>query len=223
MLRQGFDRGASPRSRRSEGVLRVGCGPRTFAGPSRAMGTRPSGSFSDLVVSAFPRAPGALARTAEEEVETWVDQSYRTPATRVEVNGEPAFIPYRIHFAGLLESDSIDVLSESAACLLSRSTDGHLRQRALGRVLATEEAWAVPYVVLPLGEYVVEIGKDIFGATPRLNRGLYGQFVRENRSVIQLLRARAVSYWNCYYRHKYPDRRDYPPLAALSEIEAWAI
>jgi hypothetical protein len=84
------------------------------------------------------------------------------------------------------------------------------------------EAWVIPFIAFPVGEYVVEIVEDIRLSLPLLDRDAYTQFVRENRSTMRLLRARAVSYWDCYYRHAYPDRKDYPGIVVLNELEAWA-
>ncbi len=60
-------------------------------------------------------------------------------------------------------------------------------------------------------------------ALPALDRGLYANFVRENRAMMRKLRSKATSYWDCYYRTLYPDRGEYPGLAFLYEIERWAV
>ena len=186
------------------------------------MATQQSKSFSDVTLSAFPAAAVQIARMAEKEVSNWVLQTHRTPATRVEINGSPAFIPYRIHFSNLHGHAVVDTVSSAAVCLLSRSTDGYIRQQALRRILMSQENWVVPYIVLLLGDYVVEIGNEINDELHNLNRMIYIDFIRENRSTMRSIRSRAVSYWNCYYRHKYPQMKNYPPLAAFRELEAWA-
>jgi alanyl-tRNA synthetase len=179
-------------------------------------------SFSAIALAAFPRALAGLAQAAEQEVGGWVDPSYRTAATRVEIDGRSAVIPYRIHFKGLADHEAIETISVAAVCLISRSTDGYLRQRAIRRILNVQEKWVAPYIVLPLGEYVDEISSDIFMSLAQLKRDIYAQFVLENRSLMRSLRARAISYWDCYYRASYPERRGYPALAALHGLETWA-
>ncbi len=136
--------------------------------------------------------------------------------------GGGVFVASRFHFAGLHDHMIADVVSVAAACLLTRSTDGYLRQRALRRIVSIQEPWTLPYVVLLLGEYVVEIAQDILKTLPEFDQRLCIRFVQENRPLMRLLRARAASYWNCYYRPDYPEQRDYPALQALRELEVWA-
>jgi hypothetical protein len=107
-------------------------------------------------------------------------------------------------------------------CLFTRSTDGYQRQRALQSILTFNEPWSIPYVVLLSGEYVVGIVNDICDAIPTLDRGRYIDFVGENRSLMKRLRAKATSYWNCYYGTTYPQRSTYPGLAFLHQLEDWA-
>ena len=90
------------------------------------------------------------------------------------------------------------------------------------RILDATQPWALPFILLPAGEYVVEIIADLVAALPALDRSLYADFVRENRPLLRLLRSRANSYWNCYYRRDYWDKSRYPALIFLREIESWA-
>ena len=69
---------------------------------------------------------------------------------------------------------------------------------------------------------VVEIAADLTTALPKLDRATYADFVRANRPLLRLLRSRANSYWNCYYRRDYWDKSRYPPLVFLREIASWA-
>jgi len=68
----------------------------------------------------------------------------------------------------------------------------------------------------------VEIVQDIQSSLPLLDRDIYANFVRENRPAMQLLRSRAASYWDCYHRRAYPDKRAYPGMAVLNQLEQWA-
>ena len=76
--------------------------------------------------------------------------------------------------------------------------------------------------MLLLSEYIVEIARDILNSLPDFDRLLYSRVVQENHPLMRFLRARAGSYWNCYYRGNYPERGDYPALQALNELERWA-
>jgi len=139
------------------------------------------------------------------------------------VLGEDVHVPYRLHF--LSGVDSIQYLGQKSPlvrCLMSRSTDGHRRQIALRSILALKEAWIIPFVVFLVGEYVIEIVQDVHASLQTLDRGAYVNFVRENRSTMRLLRSRATSYWDCYHRRAYPDKRDYPGMVVLDQLEQWA-
>lgn len=85
-----------------------------------------------------------------------------------------------------------------------------------------QSVWVAPFVVMLLGEYVIEIVEDIRDALPSLDQSVYANLLRENRQTVQKLRARATSYWYAYHRQQYPQKRDYPGLQALHELETWA-
>ena len=95
---------------------------------------------------------------------------------------------------------------------MARSTDGYERHKALKGIIALKEPWAIPYVVLLSGEYVVEIAKEMAASLPSLDREAYINFVRENRALMRRLRSKATSYWDCYYRTEYPQKEAYPGL-----------
>ena len=73
-----------------------------------------------------------------------------------------------------------------------------------------------------LGDYVVEVVEVICEALPQLDQALYRNFVRENRAAVRTIRAQATSYWAAYYRDRFPEKRDYPALKALHQMETWA-
>jgi hypothetical protein len=178
--------------------------------------------FADAAIAAFPHSMRSMALQAVQDLVADVDDSYRQPSRRVTVSGEEVHVPYRFHFIATEVIRYPAHRSPLARCLLSRSTDGHLRQSALRSILTYEEAWVIPFIVLLVGEYVVEIVEEIQSHLPTMNQSPYVHFVRENRDTMRLLRARAVSYWDRYYRQAYPDRKDYPGLAVLSQLEQWA-
>lgn len=174
-------------------------------------------------VAAFPRSLCALARETAQDLAAKVDDGYRSQSYRMDVLGEDVHIPYRLHF--LTDADSIQYLNQRsplARCLLSRSTNGHRRQIALRSILGLKETWIIPFVVFPVGEYVVEIIQDIQASLLALDRSAFANFIRENRSTMRVLRSRATSYWDCYHRLAYPDKRSYPGMVVLNQLEQWA-
>lgn len=182
-------------------------------------------TLSQVAVAAFPFEYRAGAQAAAEMLEPFVDSSYRQRSIGAQLLGRPVNIPYRIHFHESIASPApaiFDRKSLAAACLQTRSTDGYMRHTALRAIVDLSDPVTVAFVVLLAGEYVVEIIQDIVAAIPTLERHSYANFVRENRRLIPQLRAKATSYWDCYYRTLFPQRRNYPGLAFLREIEVWA-
>jgi hypothetical protein len=165
-----------------------------------------------------------MAEGAATALAAHVDGRYWAQPVAAVVLGRPLLIPYRIHFVGIDEAwpQLRGKFSPAIQCLCTRSTDGHVRQAALRSVLCMDEPWAVPFVVLLACEYVVEIITDIVASLPTLKRSIYAEFVRENRHLMQRLRSKATSYWNCYYRGSYPDQSTYPGFVFLHRLETWA-
>ena len=133
------------------------------------------------------------ARDAARELAAAVDDRYRQPTEPSHVKGGQVDIPSRLHFTkGAFELAHLDRLSVPARCLLTRSTDGHLRQRALATIIDAPLAWVAPFVAFLLGDYVVEIVRDIEAALPSLDQAVYADFARENRQAMRLLRPRNI-------------------------------
>jgi len=179
-------------------------------------------AFEDVAVAAFPSSMRTAALKAARELMPLLDDGYRAGAFEVRLAGETIAIPDRLHFPDPPTDDVLVTLSPPACCLVSRSTSGYVRQRAIRVSLAHGDPWVMPFTARLLGEYVAEIAEDIRLALPSQDRSAWRAFVRENRAFMRLLKARAVSYWNVYYRADYPQRRDFPGLAALRLLEAWA-
>lgn len=172
------------------------------------------------ILRAFPVA----LRPEAAEVAAALPPSQFAPVDSVEVwvDGETLAIPGRIYndVAHVDDAPSSSRARLMAACAYTRHHDGRVRQRAVRTVLATpaaaSQAWVVPYVVLLVGEYVVEIVDDIAGALTELGiegstqQRTYGSVLAANPELFRLTQARTASYWDCYYRRRYPRFEDYP-------------
>lgn len=181
-------------------------------------------NFLKAAVAAFPPDRRVSATGAAKLLLPFVDPNYRQSSVKVIVRGKTVHIPKRIHFVGLPEAklEEEHALLPAVRSLRTRSTDGYERQAALRHILPLNEPWSIPFVVLLAGEYVVEIIDDILASMPMLNPEAYTEFVRENRGIMRLLRSKATSYWDCYYRTSCPNRSAYPGLAFLHQLEIWA-
>jgi hypothetical protein len=179
--------------------------------------------FLNAALAAFPRDCRSVALAAADELAPIVDDKYRKRSISMNIGGQDVYIPERLHFvcAGRMLKDH-DSVTLAARCLLTRSTDGHLRQRGLISIIKFRENWVIPFVILLAGDYVAEVVSEILLVLPELDRPSYADFVRRNRPAIRVLRAKATSYWNAYYRHIYLTPSSYPGLAVLHELETWA-
>ncbi|WP_242635967.1 MULTISPECIES: hypothetical protein [Cellulomonas] len=128
--------------------------------------------------------------------------------------------PYRIYHAALPADTSFvtPLAPVVTACAYTRHHDGHVRQRALRTLLdgpGALQPWVVPYVVKLVDEYVVEIVDDVAAFLTDVDvegspqQRAYGRVLAQNPEMLRLLRARVISYWDCYYRRRYP-LEEYP-------------
>ena len=149
----------------------------------------------------------------------------------VEVARQLVAIPYRIYHEEPPESAVRSLTATQRTilhCLYTRHSDGRVRQRHLGAVVGSIEPWVVPFVVQLVGEYVVEIVEAIEQSLPRLveagsaHQRAHGDFVAGNARFFARTERRAVSYWSCHHRWRYPAFSDYPACRILELLRAAA-
>jgi hypothetical protein len=155
-------------------------------------------------------------------------------AFTVVVDADEVTIPYRIYNPEpdpAVEEALSPVQRTLLACLYTRHHDGRIRERRLTDVIASDADWVVPYVVYLASEYVVEIAVLVHAGLGSLTagdprRGTYQRFIKANQGFMDLMEARAMSYWSCYYRARFPrratspNRDDYPGLAVVRMLRS---
>ena len=178
-------------------------------------------TLREMMVGAFPWEYRDAAEAVVDKLEPFVDDTYRQALVPSIVLGQSVAVLRRIHFTHQVQPPAVSQRTQWLIfqCLWTRSTDGYARQAALRLALESKEPAVIPFIVLLAGEYVIEIIEDILAAAPSMDRAIYADFVQENRQLMRNLRAKATSYWDCYYRHRYPDKKSYPGLAFLHEVE----
>lgn len=200
----------------SEWVEREGLTPAPF-GPELAQDL-------EIVRNAMPAGPSAQA--GEMIAQYGPYPSLSVPANVIA-------IPYRVYTKSIPDSD-YDLLSATqkaiADCLYSRSDDGYMRQRHLRRIVALQELWVIPYVVAAIGDYVAEVVQEVEAGLSELDQtyswqeSSYRLFAEHNTDLIQLVHQRSISYWNCYYSHRFALddgtelRPRYPSFTLLDSI-----
>lgn len=175
--------------------------------------------------AAFPAAlrPDAaeVAQVLPPNDGPWSTLTATSDTVRVALDGEVIAFPSRIYH-GVLATEPSFVLSLSpvvAACAYTRHHDGYVRQEALRTLLdgpCALEPWVVPYVVKLADEYVVEIVEDVAAFLTEVDvegsaqQRAYGRVLAQNPEMLRLLRARVISYWDCYHRRRHRRLEDYP-------------
>ncbi len=144
-------------------------------------------------------------------------------AFKVNCDHETLQIPYRLYYGPdllrrtLSDAQGIDKLL--LACLGTRHYDGYLRHECLTDLLGSEDSWLTPYIVQLAGEYVVEIADDVAHGIVLRDNSLLAVFARENPNYLATLGRRITSYWSCYHRKAYPNRKDYPGSKVLACLQ----
>lgn len=138
------------------------------------------------------------------------------------LGGELLRFPYRIYadatdlfrLASHLQGDARAL----CLCLLSRHCDGHVRQRVVETLGPSPMPWVHAFQLALLGEYVDEIASAVAIQAQQTGLQHYAALIGENRAFFDLCRQRAASYWNAYYRARYPSLRMFPAHRLLLQM-----
>jgi hypothetical protein len=172
-----------------------------------------------------PIFPAALQPAALDLLHT-LSAAELAPAMReftVLVQGEKLSAPYRVYYEPRnLRSAIAGSTGNSrmlALCLGTRHWDGYIREECVRELVAVGRPWVVPFVVQLIGEYVVEIVEAAaVTVISDASSAQFTEFARENPAFMATTRRRVVSYWDCYYRSRFPTLQSYPPFIALDAI-----
>lgn len=128
---------------------------------------------------------------------------------RVVVEKEMIDIPSRIYYNppySLTNSKFTQIEMEILNCIFSRHYDGYVRQEAVLNIISSDKNWTIPYIVRIIGEYVIEILRDIDARFETINKANLVSFIRQNPAFYNRTRSRVSSYWDCYYRGQFPEK-----------------
>lgn len=141
-----------------------------------------------------------------------VDNLIHPTELTIKLNGEQLIIPYRLYF------DEPDIESETDLtdrqkiilnCIFLRHHNGYLRERRLNNLIDKDEKWIIPFTIQLLGEYVFEILEVLDEHINEKTINDYCSFTEENSKYWQQTESRMISYWNEYYRRKFPKLKEY--------------
>jgi hypothetical protein len=174
------------------------------------------------VVSRLSRAfPRRLAKDAKAALGSLPDSDHDPVGSigRVQLRDETLDIPHRVYMP---EPNSLAPIADDAqvltACIYTRHYDGVVRERNLRRILPSQAEWVPPFIVQLAGEYVIEILEVLADHLGHLKGEAYRQFTAQNPEFMAVTRQRMISYWDCYYRKRYPRLADYVGLRVVDVL-----
>ncbi|MFI9561455.1 hypothetical protein [Nonomuraea endophytica] len=183
---------------------------------------------TSLQPAALAAFPAALADDVCAVTQT-VPEAHLQPAGSCSawVDGEQLTIPYRLYNREPDEDLGANLSAVQAKilhCLYTRHHDGRVRQRHLGQIIDATDPWIAPFVVQLIGEYVLDIVISIKDGLADLDlRGsphhqAYGRFAADNPAFLFLTSQRVASYWDRYYRNRFP-HRIYPGRILIDSLQ----
>lgn len=136
----------------------------------------------------------------------------------VSIDDETLRIPARIYCEQTIVYGLTDTQKIILDCIYTRHHNGYIRQERLMRLIDNNEDWVIPFKIQLLGEYVIEIIEVLNKSIGKKNKYTYQKFIAENREYWQKTIDRIVSYWNAYYKWKFPERSNYPGFQILEKL-----
>jgi hypothetical protein len=130
----------------------------------------------------------------------------------IQLDNEPLVSPYRLYFNEPdteLENKLSELQRTILSCIYLRHHNGFLRQRRLEMLFDKNEDWVAPFKLQLLGEYIFEILEVLDKHINDKSIASYMKIVSENPKYWQQTESRMISYWNEYYRWKFPKLRKY--------------
>ena len=140
----------------------------------------------------------------------------------VKVSAEILKIPGRIYFdepksqnENQLTKKQKDILN----CFFTRLHNGFIREKRLNKISGKPEKWKTPFLVQLLGEYIYELFPIIDKKVNNDTLEFYKEFKNENPKYWEQTESRIASYWNEYYRYKFPKLKDYLGIKIINRIK----
>lgn len=141
-----------------------------------------------------------------------VDSLIHPFSLTIQLGDELLISPYRLYFnepGTEIENNLSELQKTILSCIYLRHHNGYLRQRRLEMLVDKNEDWVTPFKLQLLGEYVFEILEVLDKHINDNSLSSYIKLVNENPKYWQQTESRMISYWNEYYRWKYPKLRKY--------------
>ncbi|WP_046758177.1 hypothetical protein [Kordia jejudonensis] len=139
----------------------------------------------------------------------------------VVLDNETLTIPFRLYFdepKSALEKSLTNKQKDILNCIYLRHHNGYLREKRLRLLSDNLEKWAIPFVIQLIGEYVYELLPIIDKKINDKTLNFYAEFRDENPKYWQQTESRMISYWNEYYRYRFPKLKEYLGFEIINRI-----
>jgi len=140
----------------------------------------------------------------------------------IKLKNESLTIPYRLYFNEPnpeLEKTLTEKQKDILNCIFLRHHNGYLREKRLNLLSKNSEKWTIPFVVQLIGEYVYELLPIIDKNINENTLDFYAEFRDKNPKYWQQTESRMISYWNIYYRYKFPKLKEYLGFEIVNRIK----
>lgn len=155
----------------------------------------------------------------------YVENLIHPDTQTVHLDGELLTIPYRVYFNEPEIGQEQTLTSRQKAilnCIYLRHHNGYIRQSRLEKI-DVSEYWITPFSFQLLGEYVLEILEVLDDQLNDNKLESYKRFAIENPKYYHQTESRMISYWNEYYRRKFPKLKGYVGKIIFDQIKTKAI
>ncbi|MFD1014646.1 hypothetical protein [Winogradskyella rapida] len=140
----------------------------------------------------------------------------------ISVDSEKLKIPVRIYFnepKEQTEKELTEIQKDILNCIFTRHHNGFVREKRLKNISEKPEKWKTPFLIQLLGEYIYELLPIIDKKVNNNTLEFYREFKTENPKYWQQTESRIASYWNEYYRYKFPKLKDYLGIEIINRIK----
>lgn len=140
----------------------------------------------------------------------------------IKLDSENLSIPYRVYFNEPnkdKENSLTDVQKAILNCIYLKHHNGFIRQKRLVLLGKNYQYWTTPYTFQLLGEYVFEILEVLDEQLDDNKLENYKRFITDNPKYNQQTESRMISYWNEYYRRRFPKLKNYVGRIIFDQIK----
>jgi len=151
-----------------------------------------------------------------------VDNLIHDNKFNVQHNKETLIIPYRLYFDEPnpeLEKKLTETQRTILNCIYLRHHNGYLREKRLKLLSNNLNSFTIPHIIQLLGEYIYELLPIIDQKINENTIEFFSKFTIENPRYWQKTESRMISYWNEYYRYKFPKLKDYVGFKIIKRIK----